>query len=150
MLAAAPPLPPLICTIRSVQTRWTPREIAGVRILEGQTFQFQRHPGGTVSPWSVIESRISSLAGGQKSRMYREGDDWLYQWSYRAPLGPVAPPTSPDEPPRSATIHVEGMLRVKDDLSFRFVNRSRMRADGTAQPLTQLREAATGDCDEQR
>ena len=118
-----------------------------MRILEGQTFNSSGIQAARF-PWSVIESRISSLAVGQQSRMYREGDDWLYQWSYRA-LGPVAPPTSPDEP-HAATIHVEGMLRVKDDLSFRFVNRSRMRADGTAQPLTQLREAATGDCDEQR
>ena len=150
MITTAPPLAPLICTIQGVQARWMPREIAGVRVLEGQVFEVRRHSQGSVTPWSVVESRISSLAVGQQSRVDKDGEDWLYQWSYRAPLGPVAPAAAPEEAPRSASVHVEGMLRIKGDLSFRFVSRSGLRADGTAQPMTQLRETATGQCDEQR
>jgi len=50
LLAAAATPPPLVCTIETVESRWTPRKIAGVRMLKGQTFKVTHTPEITLTP----------------------------------------------------------------------------------------------------
>ena len=62
LLLATAATPPMVCTIETVESRWTPREIAGVRMLRGQTFTVALTPEVMVTPRYVIDSRITSLA----------------------------------------------------------------------------------------
>ena len=52
----------MVCSIETVESRWTPRAIAGVRMLNGQSFTVTREPSIKVTPRYVIDSRITSLA----------------------------------------------------------------------------------------
>ena len=148
--AAAPPLP-LTCTIDTVESRWSPRKIAGVRMLKGQTFTVARTPEITVSPRYVIDSRITSLAEETKPPVGSiENQRLRYSWSYIAALGPVAPPATAGDANRNASIRVDGQLQIQTNRRFELVNLSAMTAEGSTTALTQLRENASGTCHEQR
>ena len=151
VLAAAETPPPLICTIETVESRWTPRKIAGVRMLKGQTFTVVRTPEITVNPRYVIDSRITSLAEESETPVGTMNNERVhYSWTYLAPLGPVAPASTTEGASRNATISVEGQLRIQPDLSFDLVNVSAMTAEGSTTALTTLRDRAGGRCREQR
>ena len=151
VLAAAETPPPLICTIETVESRWTPRKIAGVRMLKGQTFTVVRTPEITVNPRYVIDSRITSLAEESETPVGTMNNERVhYSWTYLAPLGPVAPASTTEGASRNATISVEGQLRIQPDLSFDLVNVSAMTAEGSTTALTTLRDRAGGTCREQR
>ena len=151
VLAAAETPPPLICTIETVESRWTPRKIAGVRMLKGQTFTVVRTPEITVNPRYVIDSRITSLAEESEPPVGSAENKRLhYSWTYLAPLGPVAPAATSDGANRNATISVEGQLRIQPNRSFDLVNVSAMTAEGSTTALTTLRDRAGGTCREQR
>ena len=152
VLAAAETPPPLICTIETVESRWTPRDIAGVRMLKGQTFTVVRTPEITVSPRYVIDSRITSLAAEESETPVGtiNNERVHYSWTYLAPLGPVAPAATTEGASRNATISVEGLLRIQPDRSFDLVNVSAMTAEGSTTALTTLRDRAGGTCREQR
>ena len=150
-LAAAETPPPLICTIETVESRWTPRKIAGVRMLKGQTFTVVRTPEITVNPRYVIDSRITSLAEESETPVGTINNERVhYSWTYLAPLGPVAPAATTEGASRNATISVEGLLRIQPDRSFDLVNVSAMTAEGSTTALTTLRDRAGGTCREQR
>ena len=141
----------MVCTIETVESRWTPREIAGVRMLRGQTFTVALTPEVMVTPRYVIDSRITSLAeeteppvGSTENKRIR------YGWNYIAPLGPVAPPATAGDTNRNASISVEGQLQIQPNRRFELVNLSAMTAEGSTTALTQLRESASGSCHEQR
>ena len=141
----------MVCTIETVESRWTPRAIAGVRMLKGQMFTVARTPEITVSPSYVIDSRITSLAEESDPPIGSEQNKSIhYSWRYLAPLGPVAPPATSGEPSRNASISVKGQLRIRADRSFDLVNLSAMTAEGSTTPLTTLRDSASGTCREQR
>ena len=149
--AAAATPPPLVCSIETVESRWTPRAIAGVRMLKGQRFTVTRSPVIKVTPRYVIDSRITSLAEESEPPLgSNENRNIRYSWQYLAPLGPVAPPATSGEPSRNATISVEGQLRIRADRSFDLVNVSAMTAEGSTTALTTLRDSASGTCREQR
>ena len=151
VLAAAETPPPLVCTIETVKSRWTPRDIAGVRMLKGQTFTVVRTPEITVNPRYVIDSRITSLAEESETPVGTINNERVhYSWTYLAPLGPVAPAATSDGASRNATISVEGLLRIQPDRSFDLVNVSAMTAEGSTTALTTLRDRAGGTCREQR
>ena len=151
VLAAAETPPPLICTIETVESRWTPRNIAGVRMLKGQTFTVVRTPEITVNPRYVIDSRITSLAEESETPVGTINNERVhYSWTYLAPLGPVAPAATTEGASRNATISVEGLLRIQPDRSFDLVNVSAMTAEGSTTALTTLRDRAGGTCREQR
>ena len=151
VLAAAETPPPLICTIETVESRWTPRKIAGVRMLKGQTFTVVRTPEITVNPRYVIDSRITSLAEESETPVGTINNERVhYSWTYLAPLGPVAPAATTEGASRNATISVEGLLRIQPDRSFDLVNVSAMTAEGSTTALTTLRDRAGGTCREQR
>jgi len=152
VLAAAETPPPLICTIETVESRWTPRDIAGVRMLKGQTFTVVRTPEITVNPRYVIDSRITSLAEEESETPVGtiNNERVHYSWTYLAPLGPVAPAATTEGASRNATISVEGLLRIQPDRSFDLVNVSAMTAEGSTTALTTLRDRAGGTCREQR
>ena len=151
VLAAAETPLPLICTIETVESRWTPRKIAGVRMLKGQTFTVVRTPEITVNPRYVIDSRITSLAEESETPVGTMNNERVhYSWTYLAPLGPVAPASTTEGASRNATISVEGQLRIQPDLSFDLVNVSAMTAEGSTTALTPGRDRAGGTCREQR
>ena len=151
VLAAAETPPPLVCTIETVNSRWTPRNIAGVRMLKGQTFTVVRTPEITVNPRYVIDSRITSLAEESEPPVGSAENKLLhYSWTYLAPLGPVAPAATTGGSNRNATISVEGQLRIQPNRSFDLVNVSAMTAEGSTTALTTLRDRAGGTCREQR
>ena len=150
-LAAAETPPPLICTIEMVESRWTPRKIAGVRMLKGQTFSVSRTPDIKVTPRYVIDSRITSLAEESEPPLgLNDSEHIRYSWDYIAPLGPVAPAATPGGSSRNATISVKGQLRIQPNRSFNLVNVSAMTADGSTTALTTLRDSSSGTCREQR
>ena len=149
--AAAATPPPLVCSIETVESRWTPRAIAGVRMLKGQRFTVTRSPFIKVTPRYVIDSRITSLAEKSEPPLgSNENGSIRYTWQYLAPLGPVAPPARSGEPSRNATISVEGQLVIHPNRSFDLVNVSAMTAEGSSTALTTLRDRAGGTCREQR
>ena len=151
VLAAAETPPPLSCTIETVESRWTPRNSAGVRMLKGQTFTVVRTPEITVNPRYVIDSRITSLAEESETPVGTINNERVhYSWTYLAPLGPVAPAATTEGASRNATISVEGLLRIQPDRSFDLVNVSAMTAEGSTTALTTLRDRAGGTCREQR
>ena len=141
----------MVCSIETVESRWTPRAIAGVRMLRGQTFTVALTPEVMVTPRYVIDSRITSLAEESAPPIGSETNKSIhYSWRYLAPLGPVAPPATSGEPSRNASISVEGQLRIRADRSFDLVNVSAMTAEGSTTALTTLRDSASGTCREQR
>ena len=141
----------MVCSIETVESRWTPRAIAGVRMLNGQSFTVTRAPSIKVTPRYVIDSRITSLAEESAPPVGSETNKSIhYSWRYLAPLGPVAPPATSAEPSRNASISVEGQLRIRADRSFDLVNVSAMTAEGSTTALTTLRDSASGTCREQR
>ena len=151
LLPAAEAPPPLTCTIETVQSRWSPRKIAGVRMLKGQSFTVARTPEITVTPRYVIDSRITSLAEESETPVGTINNERVhYSWTYLAPLGPVAPAATTEGASRNATISVEGQLRIQPNRSFDLVNVSAMTADGSTTALTTLRDRAGGTCREQR
>ena len=91
MLASAPTPPPLVCTLQTVETRWSPKPVEGIRQLEQQSFEVIRGPQGRIQPRAVIESRLTTLmqafssSGLDQSNPERK----TYQWSFEAPLGSV-------------------------------------------------------------
>ncbi|MBA4732916.1 MAG: hypothetical protein EVB06_00240 [Synechococcus sp. MED-G133] len=148
--AAAATPPPMVCTIETVESRWSPRAIAGVRMLRGQSFTVTRSPDIKLTPRYVIDSRITSLAEETEPPVGSiENQRLRYSWSYIAALGPVAPPATSGEPSRNASISVEGQLRIRADRSFDLVNVSAMTAEGSTTALTTLRDSASGTCREQ-
>jgi hypothetical protein len=151
VLAATETPPPLICTIETVESHWTPRNIAGVRMLKGQTFTVVRTPEITVNPRYVIDSRITSLAEESETPVGTINNEGVhYSWTYLAPLGPVAPAATTEGANRNATISVEGQLRIQPNRSFDLMNVSAMTTEGSTTALTTLRDRAGGTCREQR
>ena len=140
----------MVCTIETVKSRWSPRAIAGVRMLRGQSFTVTRSPDIKLTPRYVIDSRSTSMAEETEPPVGSiENQRLRYSWSYIAALGPVAPPATSGEPSRNASISVEGQLRIRADRSFDLVNVSAMTAEGSTTALTTLRDSASGTCREQ-
>ena len=151
---AAAPIPPaqLVCTIKTVESRWQPRPIRTVRMLEGM--QFRLHPGPpiTVEPRYVIDSRLTLLAEEQQVPVLTQQPNGSihYRWSFEAPLGAIS--GDPDNPItiEDSLATIEGRLTIQSERRFTHVNLSTVSARNGGSVLTSLHEEASGRCDEQR
>ena len=146
LLAATPAVPPLLCTIEAVQSRWSPRPIPGVRVLKGQTFQVHREGTLHVSPRHVIDSRLSVLADDLVAPEGAVAEDGTisYRWSFQALIGPVA--TAVNQHPRDTKAVVDGDLTIGSDRRFSLRSRSSLVAIGQQTAFTRLDETASGLC----
>ena len=152
LAVASTPPPALLCTIETVESRWQPRPIRSVRVLEGMQFRLQPGPPITVEPRYVIDSRLTLLADEQQPPVLtRQPDGSInYRWSFEAPLGAIS--SDPDNPVtiNDSLATIEGRLTIQSDRRFTLVNLSTVSARDGGSVLTRLREEASGRCDEQR
>ena len=152
LAVASTPPPALLCTIETVESRWQPRPIRSVRVLEGMQFRLQPGPPITVEPRYVIDSRLTLLADEQQAPVLtRQPDGSInYRWSFEAPLGAIS--SDPDNPItiNDSLATIEGRLTIQSDRRFTLVNLSTVSARNGGSVLTRLREEASGRCDEQR
>ena len=152
LAVASTPPPALLCTIETVESRWQPRPIRSVRVLEGMQFRLQPGPPITVEPRYVIDSRLTLLADEQQAPVLtRQPDGSInYRWSFEAPLGAIS--SDPDNPVtiNDSLATIEGRLAIQSDRRFTLVNLSSVSARNGGSVLTRLREEASGRCDEQR
>ena len=152
LAVASTPPPALLCTIETVESRWQPRPIRSVRVLEGMQFRLQPGPPITVEPRYVIDSRLTLLADEQQAPgLTRQPDGSInYRWSFEAPLGAIS--SDPDNPItiNDSLATIEGRLTIQSDRRFTLVNLSTVSARNGGSVLTRLREEAFGRCDEQR
>ena len=164
MLASAPPPPPLVCTIQTVESRWSGQPIPGIRQLEQQQFQIDRGGGkpsidpATViessEPATVIESRLTPLVERFSSSGVEqiERSGMTYHWSYEAPLGPLQFSNNggSTSPARESRVAVSGDLIIDVQNGFKLSQQSRLTQSGGTQTLSSLLETAHGSCREQR
>ena len=154
MLASAPTPPPLVCTLQTVETRWSPQPVEGIRLLEQQSFEVIRGPQGRIKPRAVIESRLTTLmqdfssSGLDQSNPERK----TYQWSFEAPLGSVEfnQQTETETGTDDTTVLVDGRLIISNASSFRLKQQSRLIRSGSNRTLATLDEVASGVCAEQK
>ena len=154
VLASAPPPPPLVCTIQTVESRWSGQAIPGIRQLEQQQFRVVRGRKPSIEPATVIESRLTPLvehfssSGVEQSQLKQT----TYHWSYEAPLGPLQ--FSSDEasarPATESRVAVSGDLIIDAQNGFDLSQQSRLTQEEGTQTLSSLMEKARGSCREQR
>ena len=153
MFATAASPPPLVCTIQTVQSSWTPRQIKGIRRLEQQSFRLIPAPEGfQIEPPTVVESRLTSLLQQFKSSALIDLDQQRleYRWSYTASLGTVGFDQEQPLPAEPATVDVTGSLVLHNKSRFELTQRSRLIRSDPERPLSSLNERASGVCREQR
>ena len=114
MLASAPPPPPLVYTIQTVENRWSCRPIAGIRQLEQQQFRVWRGDNPAIEPRTVIDSRLTPLLESFRSCDVEQiaGSRRTYHLSYEAPLGALTFNVSgaPSSPAKESRVAVSGDL----------------------------------------
>jgi hypothetical protein len=154
VLASAPPPPPLVCTIQTVESRWNGQPIAGVRQLEQQQFQVVRGDQPTIEPATVIESRLTPLVERFSSSGVEQIDAsrTSYHWSYEAALGPLQLHDYEGSrgPVRESRVAVSGDLMIDPQNRFKLSQQSRLTQLGGTRTLSSLFETAHGSCHEQR
>ena len=136
MLADLPPAVPLVCTIQTVDSRWSSQPIDGIRQLKTQQFVLLQTPSPRIDPQTVIKSRLTSLV----QRFSSSGVDQsipsvtTYHWSFDAPLD------------RDVTVMVSGDLIIRNRQSFELNQQSRLTQVEGTRTLNTLQESATGRC----
>ena len=153
VLASAPPPPPLVCTIQTVESRWSGQPIPGIRQLEQQQFRVDRGRKSSIEPATVIESRLTPLverfssSGVEQSQLKQT----TYHWSYEAPLGPLqfSSDAATARPASESRVAVSGDLIIDAQNGFELSQQSRLTQEGGTQTLISLMETAQGSCREQ-
>ena len=150
MLASAPTPPPLVCTLQTVESRWSLQPVGGIRQLEQQSFEVVRGPQGSIKPRAVIESRLTTLMQNFSSSGLDQSNPerTSYQWSFAAPLGNVG--FNQQSGTGDATVLVDGRLIISNASSFNLKQRSRLIRSGSKRTLATLDEVASGVCTEQQ
>ena len=150
MLASAPTPPPLVCTLQTVETRWSSQPVEGIRQLEQQSFAVIRGPQGRIQPRAVIESRLTTLMQGFSSSGLDQSkpERKTYQWSFEAPLGSVGFNQQTETGADNATVFVNGRLIISNASSFKLKQQSRLIRSGSNRTLATLDEVASGVCTE--
>ena len=154
VLASAPPAPPLVCTIQTVENRWSGQPIPGIRQLEQQQFLINRGGQPGIEPATVIESRLTPLVERFSSSGVEQLDEpsrTTYHWSYEAPLGPLQFSRADDSttPTSDSRVAVSGDLAINAQNGFELSQQSRLTQAGGTQTLSSLLETAHGFCLEQ-
>jgi hypothetical protein len=157
VLAAAPPQPPLVCTIQTVDSRWSGQPIPGIRRLEQQQFLVRSGAKPTIEPATVIESRLTPLMERFSSSGVEQTDrsQTTYHWSYDAPLGRlqfVSGESSEGfiQTASESTVVVSGDLIIDERNGFALNQQSRLSQIGGTKTLSTLLGKAHGSCREQR
>ena len=154
MLAPVPPLPPLVCTIQTVESRWSGQPIPGIRQLEQQQFRVDRGENPGIQPETVIDSRLTSLVERFSSSGVEqmEGDRMTYHWSYEASLGALKFNDSgaSSRPAQESHVAVSGDLVIDPQKGFELSQQSRLTQSAGTRTLSSLFETAHGSCQEQR
>ena len=154
MLASAPPPPPLVCTIQTLEARWSGRPIPGIRQLEQQQFRVERGENPAIEPKTVIESRLTSLVERFSSSGVEqmEGSRITYHWSHEAPLGALTFNESgaSSSPAQESRVAVSGDLVIDSQKKFELSQQSRLTQSAGTKTLSSLFETAHGSCREQR
>ena len=154
VLASAPPPPPLVCTIQTVESRWSGQPIPDIRQLEQQQFRVNRGDNPGIEPVTVIESRLTPLverfssSGVEQSHLKQA----TYHWSYEAALGALQfnGDGASTRPASESRVAVSGDLIIDEQNGFSLSQQSRLTQDGGTQTLVSLLETAHGSCHEQR
>ena len=135
-----------------MDSRWRPRPISGIRQLEEQSFRVIRDEPGSVSPRTVIESRISTLVQEFNDSGLDQTDPnrLTYRWSFKAPLGVIRLSQNKSAKPTDTTLMVTGDLQIKESRRFQLIQESRLTHASSTQTLSTLMETAQGTCREQR
>jgi hypothetical protein len=154
VLASAPPPPPLVCTIQTVESQWSGQPIPGIRQLEQQQFRIDREGKPSINPATVIESRLTPLVERFSSSGVEQSEisGMTYHWSYEAPLGPLqfSDGEGSTSPARESRVAVSGDLIIDAQNGFKLSQQSRLTQSGGTQTLSSLLETAHGSCREQR
>ena len=152
MLASAPTPPPLVCTLQTVETRWSPKPVEGIRQLEQQSFAVIRGPRGRIEPRAVIESRLTTLMQGFSSSGLDQStpERKTYQWSFEAPLGSVGFNQQSETGTGDTTVFVDGRLIISNASRFKLKQQSRLIRTGSNRTLATLNEEASGVCAEKQ
>ena len=152
MLASAPTPPPLVCTLQTVETRWWPKPVEGIRQLEQQSFEVIRGPRGRIEPRAVIDSRLTTLMQGFSSSGLDQSTPGrkTYQWSFEAPLGSVGFNQQSETGTGDATVFVNGRLIISNASRFNLKQRSRLIRTDSNRTLATLNEEASGVCAEKQ
>ena len=152
MLASAPTLPPLVCTLQSVESRWSSQPVEGIRQLEQQSFEVIRGPQGSVKPRAVIESRLTTLMQNFSSSGLDQNNPerTTYQWSFEAPLGDMGFNQQTETGTGDAAVFVNGRLIISNASHFNLKQQSRLIRSGSNKTLATLNEVASGVCAEQQ
>ena len=154
VLASAPPPLPLVCTIQTVESRWSGQPIPGIRQLEQQQFRVNRGRKPGIEPATVIESRLTPLVEHFSSsgvEMLEPGTT-TYHWSYEAALGPLqfSDDGARARPATESRVAVSGDLIIDAQNGFDLSQQSRLTQEEGTQTLSSLMEKAQGSCREQR
>ena len=154
VLATAPAPPPLVCTIQTVENRWSGQPIPGIRQLEQQQFLINRGRQPSIEPATVIESRLTPLVERFSSSGVEQLDEpsrTTYHWSYEAPLGPLqfSRADGSTTPTSDSRVAVSGDLAINAQNRFELSQQSRLTQAGGTQTLSSLLETAHGFCLEQ-
>ena len=143
----------MVCTIQTVESRWSGQPIPGIRQLEQQQFQVVRGRNASIEPATVIESRLTPLVERFSSSGVEQSEPGrtTYHWSYEAALGPLQWSSS-GASARSASesrVAVSGDLIIGAQNDFELSQQSRLTQKGGTQTLSSLLETAHGSCREQ-
>nr|WP_240906858.1 MULTISPECIES: hypothetical protein [unclassified Synechococcus] len=153
-MASALPPPPLVCTIQTVESRWSGQPIPGIRQLEQQQFRIDRGGKPSIEPATVIESRLTPLVERFSSSGVEQSElsGMTYHWSYEAPLGPLQFNSGgvATRPASESRVAVSGDLIIDPKNGFKLSQQSRLTQSGGTQTLSSLLEKAHGSCREQR
>jgi len=111
-----------------------------------------RDEPGSVSPRTVIESRISTLVQEFNDSGLDQTDPnrLTYRWSFKAPLGVIRIFQNKSAKPTDTTLMVTGNHHRKDSPSLELSQESTLTQPSSTQTLSTLMETAQGTCREQR
>ena len=144
----------MVCTIQTVESRWSGQPIPGIRQLEQQQFQVVRGRNASIEPATVIESRLTPLVERFSSSGVEQSEPGrtTYHWSYEAALGPLQWSSSgaSARPASESRVAVSGDLIIGAHNNFELSQQSRLTQKGGTQTLSSLMEKAQGSCREQR
>lgn len=144
----------MVCTIQTVESRWSGQPIPGIRQLEQQQFQVVRGRNASIEPATVIESRLTPLVERFSSSGVEQiaGSRMTYHWSYEASLGALTFNDSgaSSGPAQESRVAVSGDLVIDDQKGFELSQQSRLTQSAGTKTLSSLLETAHGSCREQR
>ena len=129
----------MVCTIQTVEARWSGQTIPGMRQLQQQQLRVERSDNPGIEPETEIESRLTSgverFSSSGVEQM--EGSSMTYHWSYEAPLGTLKFDGSEisRKPAQESHVAVSGDLIIDPQNGFKLSHQSHLtQSVGDANP----------------